>query len=72
MTRLLDKAFEEIESLPEDEQDAFAAFILNEIASEQRWKEHFEGSQDELEKLADQALEEHQRGEIDVLNPENL
>lgn len=72
MTQLLEKAFEEIESLPKDEQDAFAAFILNEITTEQRWKEHFEDAEGELEELADQALEEHQRGEIDLLNPENL
>ena len=68
MTELLEKAFEEAESLSEEEQDAFAAFILNEISSEHRWKEHLENSQYDLESLTEGALEEFTSGESEELD----
>ncbi|MCA9933596.1 MAG: hypothetical protein KC415_06715 [Anaerolineales bacterium] len=37
MTTLLKKAFAQAEQLPEWEQDALAAFILEEIATSQQW-----------------------------------
>ena len=58
MTELLEKAFAEIEKLSPDEQDTFAQWILEELASEQRWDDAFARSQDALAKLADQALVE--------------
>lgn len=36
MTRLLEKAFEEASKLPEDDQDALAEMLLNDLASEER------------------------------------
>ena len=62
MTRLLKKAVSEIEKLPESEQDAVAAFVLEELASERRWTELFAKSQDKLAKLAEQALADHAAG----------
>lgn len=41
MTRLMEKAFEKARELPEDEQDAIASIILQEIESEHRWDELF-------------------------------
>ncbi|MCI0439076.1 MAG: hypothetical protein L0177_08080 [Chloroflexi bacterium] len=72
MTELLEKAFAEASKLPEDEQEALAAWILEELASERRWAESFARSQDALAKLADEAVAEHLRGETEELNPENL
>ena len=37
MNTLLKKAFAQAEQLPEWEQDALAAFILEEIAASQQW-----------------------------------
>ena len=62
MTRLLKKAMSEVEKLPESEQDAVAALVLEELASEQRWTESFSKSQDTLAKLAEQALADHAAG----------
>lgn len=62
MTRLLKKAVSEIEKLPESEQDAVAALVLEELASERRWSELFAKSQDTLAKLASEALSEHTAG----------
>jgi hypothetical protein len=54
MTKLLEKALEEVAKLPASEQDAVAAIVLEELASEQRWAESFAKSQDKLAKLAEQ------------------
>jgi hypothetical protein len=62
MTRLLKKAITEMEKLPEPEQDAVAAVVLEEIASEQRWTQLLEKSQDKLAKLAEQALADYDAG----------
>jgi TRAP-type C4-dicarboxylate transport system substrate-binding protein len=59
MTQLLEKAFAEVSQLPEKEQDAIAQRLLAELASEKRWNDLFESSQDELARLADEALAEH-------------
>ena len=72
MTKLLEEAFAEAEKLPEQEQDALAAVILDELASERRWDHAFAQSADLLAQLADQALAEHRAGKTQVLDPEQL
>jgi hypothetical protein len=62
MTQLLDQAFRELAKLPPSEQDALAVALLAELASEKRWTELFDRSQDLLDKLADEALAEHRAG----------
>ena len=72
MTKLLEEAFAEASKLPEQEQDALAAVILEELASERRWDQAFADSADLLAQLADQALAEHRAGKTHVLDPERL
>ena len=72
MTQLLEKAFEKASELPEEEQDDFAAFILEELESERQWEQAFSESQDELERLADEALEEYNAGDSEKLDPGQL
>jgi hypothetical protein len=72
MTRLLEQAFVEANQLPDDEQDALAKFLLEELASERRWSRAFADSQDFLSQLADEALTEHQAGKTQALDPETL
>lgn len=62
MTQLLEKALSEVARLPAAEQDAVAAILLEELASEQRWSDAFAKSQDLLAKLAEGALAEHAAG----------
>ena len=62
MTKLLERAMEQVSKLPADDQDAVAAIVLEELASEQRWSESFAKSQDALAKLAEQALAEYDAG----------
>ena len=72
MTQLLEKAFSEVTKLPEDEQDAVAAWLLEELASEARWNQAFTDSADALSALADEALAEHAAGKTQILDPEKL
>jgi hypothetical protein len=72
MTKLLEEAFAEASKLPEQEQDALAAVILEELASERRWDQAFADSADLLAQLAEQALAEHRAGKTQVLDPERL
>lgn len=58
MTQLLERAFREASKLSESEQDAVASLLLAELESEQRWDKSFASSQDQLARLADDALRE--------------
>ena len=62
MTKLLEKALNEVGKLPAAEQDALAAILLEELASEQRWAKSFGKSQKQLAKLAEEALAEYNAG----------
>jgi hypothetical protein len=72
MTVLLEKAFAEAATLSEPEQDALAAWILEEMASERRWEKAFANSHDVLRHLASEAMAEHRTGKTEVLDPETL
>ncbi len=63
MTKLLKEVFAKLSRLSPERQDELAAWLLAEMADEARWDKSFAESQDALEKLADEALEEHKRGE---------
>ena len=54
----LDLAYSEIQKLPPTDQDEFAAWILEELHSEERWAKLFAESSDMLSHLADEALAE--------------
>ncbi|MBM4329332.1 MAG: hypothetical protein FJ118_19480 [Deltaproteobacteria bacterium] len=71
MTKL-EKAFVAASKLPAKEQDAFAEWILEELASERRWQQAFARSGDALAKLAEEALAEHRAGRTRELDPERL
>jgi hypothetical protein len=59
MIGLLEKAFAEASKLPAAEQEALAAWLLEELAGERRWETALSSSREGLERLADQALKEH-------------
>lgn len=72
MTKLLEKAFAEAAKLSESEQEALAAWILEELASERRWEEAFAASADALTHLAHETVTEHQAGKTQELDPDTL
>jgi hypothetical protein len=64
MNALLEKALAEVARLPEEEQDAIAALILDEIAAERGWEERFARTQDQLGALVRSARAEVARGDV--------
>jgi hypothetical protein len=52
MTQLLEQAVNELTKLPDSEQDAIAALILEELEDERHWDAKFTNSQDQLSRLA--------------------
>lgn len=68
----LEMAFAEIKKLPPADQNEFAAWILEELHSEQRWEKLFAESGDLLSHLADEALMEHKAKKTKELDPETL
>ena len=62
MTKLLEKAIQEVAKLPAAEQDAVATILLEELTSERRWAESLAKSQDKLAELAQEAVAEYKAG----------
>jgi hypothetical protein len=73
MTQLLEKAFQEVQQLSDEEQNAIAERILLEL-DEQRWTELFETPESlaMLEELGAEALAEHKAGKTRALEIEEL
>ncbi len=72
MVTLLEKVIAEASKLPDEEQNAFAAWALAELESERRWDDLFARSQDLLSRLADEAHEDYLAGRTEPLDPETL
>lgn len=68
MSTVLETALAEVAKLPPEEQDALAAWLLEEIGSEQRWAKTLAESQGALESLARDALAEHRAGKTKPLD----
>ena len=72
MTKLLERAFKEASKLPVVEQNALAKWVIEELESEDRWEKAFAGSEDILDRLADEALETHKVGKTKPMDIEKL
>ena len=72
MVTLLEKVIAEASKLPDEEQNAFAAWALAELESERRWDDLFARSQDLLSRLADEAHKDYLAGRTEPLDPETL
>jgi len=63
MSPLLEKALEKVGSLPLDEQDAIASQILASLEDEELWRKRFSEKHDVIRRLAQEALDEDDRGQ---------
>ncbi len=72
VTKLLKRAIEEVSKLSSEEQDKFAALILEELESEVKWEELLGRTSAKLQGLAHEALEEHRKSKTEELNPDGL
>ena len=64
MSQLLDQMIEELQKLSASEQDAIAAFVLDEIADERRWDDAFARSQPQLVRLAEKVRADIRAGRV--------
>lgn len=67
MTELLEKAFTEASKLPLAVQNMIAERLLEEINAEADWDDSFASSQDDLSRLADEAVADFQNGKTKPL-----
>jgi hypothetical protein len=72
MGKLLEKVMTEAAKLPDEEQEAFAAFMLVELESERRWDDLFARSQGLLSTMAAEARQEYRAGLTEPLDPDTL
>ena len=72
MTRTLDAAIAKLTTLPPDEQDRVARWLLDELRDNEHWTRQFDGSQDALSQLAAEARADHAAGRTTALDPEKL
>ncbi len=68
MTKLLEKALENISSLRRKEQHGIASQILAEFEDEAAWVKRFPAQDGRLRRLADEALAERRQGETRPLD----
>ncbi len=65
ITQLLEEAINKVMQLPPDAQDTVAAIILAELEDEAKWDKAFASSQDQLAKMAQEALSEFRAGKTE-------
>jgi DNA-binding protein H-NS len=68
MTELLEDALRKVAALPREEQDAIASQIIETLEDETAWKEKLAADPGKLRRLADEAIEEQQRGDTRPLD----
>ena len=69
MNKLLERAFAEVAKLSEDQQEAIARRILEDVEAERGWDERFATLQDRLAELGRQAGKHIADGTISPYDP---
>lgn len=72
MTRALDAAIAKLATLPADEQEWIAQWLLDELRDDEHWARQFAASPDALAKLADEARADRSAGRATELDPDKL
>ena len=68
MTQALSVAVASAAKLPDEEQNVLAAILLEEMESEERWSALFSGSQNLLEQMASEAIQDFQAGRVQPID----
>ena len=72
MTRALDAAIAKLATLPANEQDRIAQWLLEELRDDEHWTRRFAGSQNALSQLAAEARADRAAGRTVDLDPDKL
>jgi hypothetical protein len=62
MTKRLQEAIKLAELLPPEKQDRLAGMVIDEIEADRGWDERFAATPDQLERLANEAVERDKQG----------
>jgi len=68
MISQLESAIKKLSKLPEREQNEMARWILEEINSDKKWGKLFSDSEDQLKAMAEEALEDYDKGKTKALD----
>ena len=68
MMQALSAAVASAAKLPDEEQNVLAAILLEEMESEERWSALFSGSQNLLEQMASEAIQDFQAGRVQPID----
>lgn len=72
MTRALNEAIAKLATLPTEEQDRVAEWLLDELRDDERWTSQFGASTEALTKLAAEARADRAAGSTTELNSDKL
>ena len=72
MMQALSAAVASAAKLPEEEQNVLTAILLEEMESEERWSALFSGSQNLLEQMASEAIQDFQAGRVPPIDASDL
>jgi len=72
VTRTLDAAIAKLATLPPEEQDRVARWLLDELRDDEHWTRQFVASQESLKNLAAEARANRVAGRTTELDPEKL
>jgi hypothetical protein len=68
MTQALSAAVASAAKLPDEEQNVLAAILLEEMESEEHWSALFAGSQNLLQQMASEAIQDFQAGRVQPID----
>ncbi len=72
MTSTLDAAIGKLAALSPDEQDRVGRWLLHELADDERWRQTFDTSEDQLGKLTAEARADRAAGRVTDVDPDRL
>lgn len=72
MTKLLEHAFNKVSQLSEKDQDDFAKWVLEELEMEKKWENIFANSENILDNLVKEAVNDYEQGQTKNLDIDKL
>lgn len=72
MTKLMESAVKAMQSLPRGKQQSFARFVIHELEEDAKWEATTAKHADRVRKLVAEILDADQRGETELLHPDQL
>jgi hypothetical protein len=72
MSSIVEQAIERLRQMPEDRQDSLSRLVLQEIEEDERWMRSTDSNSEMLQRLIGEVIEADDRGECEILDPDQL